>query len=106
MDGERAACPDGFTMDFFKKCWDVVKNDLLVFDEFFERGVINNSMNSTFIALILKKEGLIGPKDYKPISLIGSVNKIITKVLSKRICEVMGDITLPTKDRQILDKVM
>lgn len=93
MDGEMAPSLDVYTMAFFKKCWDVVKNDLIiVFNEFFERRIINKSMNSTFIALIPKKEGFISLKDFKPISLIGIVYKIIVKVLLKRIRDVMGDI--------------
>lgn len=73
-------------MVFYKICWDVIKSDLLMaFNEFYERGTINMSMNSTFIILIPKKEGLLCPKDFRSINLISSVYKIISKVLSKRI---------------------
>lgn len=50
MDNVNASGLDGFTIAFFKNCWDVIKNQLiLVFNEFHERGIINTSMNSTFI---------------------------------------------------------
>lgn len=90
----------------------MLKNELiLIFNEFYERGIINKSMNPTFIILIPKKDGIISPKDYRPISLIGSVYKIITKVLSKRIREVMGGITSMShgafgKDKQIQDEIL
>lgn len=99
-------------MAFFKSYWDMVKCDLmLVYNEFHERGNITMSMNSTFIALIPKKGGLLAPKDFRPISLISSVYKIISKVLSKRISQVMGGITSSSqgafvKDRQILDEIL
>lgn len=60
------------------------KDLILVVNEFHERGVIIKSMNSTIIALIPKKEGIIGPKDFRPISLIESVYKIIAKVLPQK----------------------
>lgn len=65
MDGDKSSNSDGFTMTFFKSCWDVIKNDLmLVFTEFYKRGIISMSMNSTFIALIPKKDGIFSPKDF------------------------------------------
>lgn len=112
MDGEKSPGSDGFTMAFFKNCWGVVKNDLLlVFSEFFDRVVINGSMNSTFIALIPKWDGLIDPKDFKPINLITSVYKIIAKFLSMRIQGVIEEIIASSqgafvKDRQILDEIL
>lgn len=73
--------------------------------------MINTSKNSTCIALIPKKDDLIGPKDFRPISLIGSVYKIIAKVLAKRIRDSMGDLISTSqgafvKDRQILVEIL
>jgi hypothetical protein len=35
LNGDKAPGPDGFTMAFFQKCWDILKNDLMaVFAEF------------------------------------------------------------------------
>ena len=48
--------PDGFIIVVFQECWDVVKEDLMrVFSEFHRSGVVNQSMNATFIALVPKK---------------------------------------------------
>lgn len=84
MDGEKSPGSDGFTLAFYKSRWDVIKQDLRsVFNEFHEKGTLNMSINSTFIALIPKKDGILSPKDFRPISLISSVYKIIAKVLSR-----------------------
>lgn len=46
---DKASRPDGFTKEFFKRCWDIVKMDLLkVFEEFYLKATISKSMNSTF----------------------------------------------------------
>lgn len=74
MDDEKAPSPNGFTMAFFKHCWDVVKNDLLrVFIEFHKMETINKSMNSTFSTLMPKKDGLLALSDFRPINLIASI---------------------------------
>jgi hypothetical protein len=55
MDRDKAWGSDGFSMAFFKDCWEVVKGDFMtVFEEFHARGKFVKSINSTFISLILK----------------------------------------------------
>ena len=37
MEGDRAPCPNGFSMAFFHHCWKVVEKDILaVFKEFYQ----------------------------------------------------------------------
>ncbi|GKC87355.1 RNA-directed DNA polymerase, eukaryota, reverse transcriptase zinc-binding domain protein [Tanacetum coccineum] len=64
--------------------------------------------NSSFIALIPKKSDANMVKDFRPISLIGSLYKIIAKILENRLVTVLGDIVNKVQsafvaDRQILD---
>lgn len=60
-----------------------------VFEEFRERGIISEGMNATFIVLIVKKEGAMNFSDFRSISLVRSLYKIITKVLSMQLRIVM-----------------
>lgn len=47
---------NGFTMDFFKKCQDILKEDLMLsIQNFHPRSVSGKSLNATFIVLIPKK---------------------------------------------------
>lgn len=78
--------PDGFTMEFFKKFWDLIKSDLLeAFNEFQSHGKIPMGMNAAFITLISKVQNPLTVKDYRPISLISSVYKILSKMLANRL---------------------
>ena len=44
-------------LGFFQQCWEMINEDLLrVFLEFHNNGMINQSTNATFIALVQKKE--------------------------------------------------
>lgn len=65
-------------------------------------------MDYSYICLIPKKERAKSAGDFRPISLINSVQKIISKVLANRLEGVMKDIISPTqsaflKGRVILD---
>lgn len=85
-DGSKSPGPDGFNFEFFKNCWDIVKVDLLrVMEEFFVNGKLARGCNTSFIVLIPKQESRGGPSQFRPISLISSLYKIIAKVLARRL---------------------
>ncbi|CAI0556305.1 unnamed protein product, partial [Linum tenue] len=91
--GDKAPGPDGFSLEFFKKCWDVIKSDMLkAFEDFFIKGELPICIAHSFLCLIPKKESVIEVKDLRPISLIGSVNKIISKVLTERLKPIMSKL--------------
>ncbi|KAJ9674188.1 hypothetical protein PVL29_023628 [Vitis rotundifolia] len=98
-----------FQLDIFQDCWDVVKEDLVrVFAEFHRSGIINQSTNASFIVLLPKKSLTKKISDFRPISLITSLYKIIAKVLLGRIRGVLHETIHSTQGafvqgRQILD---
>ena len=90
LDGDKALSPDGFTMAFYHHCWRVVEKDVLaVFEEFFQRCKFEKSLKATFIALIPKRNDASNIRDFRPISLVGSVYKILAKVLANRLRMVL-----------------
>lgn len=103
---------DGFSMLFYQVYWDIIKGDLLkVFAEFFENRIINMGANATFFVLNPKKEGASGLSDFRPISLVSSLYKIIAKVLSVTLRKVMDKITSCSqnafvKGGQIMDDIL
>ncbi|GJU50155.1 RNA-directed DNA polymerase, eukaryota, partial [Tanacetum coccineum] len=75
---------------------------------FFENGGFPRGCNASFIALIPKVLDAKFVSDFGPISLIGSVYKVITKILANRLSVVISDLVSNTqtafvKNRQILD---
>ena len=67
-----------------------MKKDILaVFDEFFQYCKFEKSLNATFIALIPKKNDASNIRDFRPISLAGSVYKILAKVLANHMRMVL-----------------
>ena len=112
MEGYKAPGPDGFTMAFFQKCWSVVeKNVMDFFDNFHRHSVFERSLNASFFTLIPKKSNAFNIKDFRPISLVGSVYKLLSKVLANRLRVVMDNLISETQNsfvggRQILDSVL
>jgi hypothetical protein len=79
--------------------------------EFHRNGKLAKGLNSTFIALIPKVDSPQRLNDFRPISLVGSLYKILAKVLANRLRLVIGSViseaqTAFVKDRQILDGVL
>ncbi|GJW80582.1 RNA-directed DNA polymerase, eukaryota [Tanacetum coccineum] len=101
--------PDGFTFEFFRKFWNVIGADVCVAVEwFFDHSSFSKGCNSSFVALILKIQDHKFVNDYHPISLIGSLYKVATKVLANHLSSVIYDLILDVQtaflpNRQILD---
>nr|GEX39437.1 auxilin-like protein [Tanacetum cinerariifolium] len=77
-------------------------------DYFFMHGDMPNGCNSNFIALIPNILDANMVKDFRLISLIGSLYKIIAKILANRLVGVLDDLVNEVHsafvaDRQILD---
>lgn len=63
---------------------------------FFHSRKLEKRFNSSFVAFIPKMESLIKISDFRPISLMGSLYKIVAKILSKRISEVIDGVVSDT----------
>ena len=109
MNGDKAPSPDGFTLLFWQSCWEFVKEEILeMFKEFYDQNVFLKSLNNTFLVLLPKKGGAEELGDFRPISLLGGLYKLLAKVLANRLKKVIGKVVFPYQNafatkRQILD---
>ncbi|GJW59088.1 putative RNA-directed DNA polymerase, eukaryota, reverse transcriptase zinc-binding domain protein [Tanacetum coccineum] len=98
-----------FIIAFIKTYWEVIKEDFWNCVKLFESSCgLSNGCNSSFIVLIPKKKDPIGFSDYRPISLIGCVYKVISKLLATRLAKVINSVIGPNQSAfiegwQILD---
>jgi hypothetical protein len=82
----KAPGPYGFTMEFFKSCWEVVKHDVYgVAEDSKCLTSILKALNATMITLIPKENEARTPDRYRPIALRNVVYKIISKVIANRL---------------------
>lgn len=112
LGGEKAPRPDGFPLSFFQIFWENIKEDVMNFmNEFHERGKLSKHIGASFITLIAKKAGATNIRDFRPISLIGVMYKVSTKVLATIIQKLLPKLISVAQGafvhgRQILDGVL
>ncbi|GJW87255.1 RNA-directed DNA polymerase, eukaryota [Tanacetum coccineum] len=101
--------PDGFTFEFFCQFWSIIDKDVVAaVKQFFSSGTFPPGCNSSFIALIPKNQEAKVVQNLRPISLIGSVYKIIAKILANRLSFVISSLISEVQsafvsNRHILD---
>ncbi|RVW48600.1 putative ribonuclease H protein [Vitis vinifera] len=109
MNGDKAPGPDGFMVAFWQCCWEFVKEEVLeMFKEFHEQNAFLKSFINMFLVLLPKKGGAEELGDFRPISLLGGLYKLLAKVLANRIKKVIGKVVSPDQNafvmgRQILE---
>ncbi|XP_028087035.1 uncharacterized protein LOC114287789 [Camellia sinensis] len=110
-NNNKAPGPDRFNLLCYWKFWKVMKPNIIqFFKEFHSNSRLTYGINNTFITLIPKLENPVGLSNYRPISLMGSIYKILAKVLSHRLKSVLSSIIGETQaafigGRNILDGV-
>lgn len=112
MLNDKAPGPDGFTINFYKACWNTVKQEVWeVVEDSRRLGTILKSLNSTFLALIPKVEEAKTPDKFRPISLCNFIYKIISKVIANILKSILPGIISEEQSgyvegRQILDNIL
>jgi hypothetical protein len=111
-DSFKSPGPDGINFGFFKDFWSDLKEDVMHFvNEFHRNGKLSKGINSTFIALIPKVDFPQTLNEFCPISLVGTLYKILAKLLANRLRQVIGSVISDAqsafvKNRQILDGIL
>lgn len=87
LPSNKAPGPDGFTGNFYKACWPLIKDDVMaaVLAVWSRKFGNFNLLNSAYITLNPKKEDASHVRDFRPISLVHSFAKLITKILANRL---------------------
>jgi len=111
-DGNKSSAPDGFNFAFFKQFWYLIKHEIRIFfDQFHGNEVLPRCLLSYFITLIPKVKCSSSLKEFRPISLLGCLYKILAKMLAGRLAKVMNLVISKSqlaflKGRNLVDGVL
>ena len=82
---------DGLTMNFYKHFWPLLGNKLtLVYNYAFRSGQVSVSQRRGVISLLFKKGDRTLLKNWRPITLLTTDYKILTKALANRLQQVIS----------------
>ena len=86
LPSDKAPGPDGFNIDFLKRYWHIISNDFYnLCSSFFNGDICLQSLNGSHITLIPKHDNAVNILDFRPISLLNTSVKILTKILANRL---------------------
>ena len=94
LPSDKAPGPDGYTGRFYKMCWNIIKPDALAALAVVQSGNFRNLqlLNTALLTLLPKKEDAVLVKDFRPISLIHSFAKLVTKLVANRLASKLNEM--------------
>lgn len=96
MDRNASPGPDGFGPSFYRAFWQHIKPHLLdLFSEFYSGAVDLDGLNRAHLVLLPKKEGVLSPDGFRPISLQNCPMKLFSKVMVNRLKNSITDLIDP-----------
>lgn len=96
LGSSKSPGPYSFAAEFYKFFCSTLKLNIMnMISDFYSNGIINATLNETFLCLIPKK--VDARNNYRPISLISCAYKIIARVLSDCLKRVLPDTIVPNQ---------
>jgi len=97
---DKSLSPDGFPVEFYLGCFDILGNDLLrVVDYSRTSGQTLVAFNANFIALIPKIDNPTNFDQFKLILLCNNIHKIISKLIATRLKDTLSTHISPKQSR-------
>lgn len=89
----KSSGPDGFSAEFFTGCWSVIGPKVIeAVSEFFTSGSMLKQWNATTLVLIPKLSNASKAADFRPISCLNTLYKVISKLLAKRLQQILSKV--------------
>jgi hypothetical protein len=94
MPGKKSPGPDGLLWEVYRRCWQVVKDDVVraLHAIWLGRDQAFECLNGALITLLPKKVGVVDLSDYRPISLVHNFAYLLTKIMARRLAPRMNEL--------------
>ncbi|KAL0439633.1 UNVERIFIED_CONTAM: hypothetical protein Slati_2446300 [Sesamum latifolium] len=98
IDKESVVGPDRYSSAFHQACWEFIAGDICdAVRDFFSGTPMPRSFTATIIVLISKVDSPQTWNDFRPISLCNFTNKILSKLLYRKISQALPELISPSQ---------
>lgn len=111
LPGGKSLGVDSIPAEFYQEMWEDIEVDIFNFvSESMQQCFLVDELNISKIALLPKSEDRVRIQNYRPISLLNTLYKIVAKVYANRMKPLLHNWILPSQtgfvpNRCILDNV-
>lgn len=96
LNPNKAPGPDGLTSGFYKAAWSVIGPEVVSsIRHFFNSSFMPLATNSTILSLVPKHTGASMITDYRPISCLNTLYKVVSRLLVKRLKPILTPLIVP-----------
>lgn len=88
-----SSSPDGFGLEFYMSCWDIIKEDVVeAARDLFRGAPLSRFYSSSFIVLISKVSEPSNFDKFCPISLCSVASKFFLKIIMNRLTSILDKL--------------
>ena len=107
MNPNKAPGPDGLTSGFFRASWEIIGQEVVdSITHFFSSGFLPSSANATILSLVPKSTVASLITDYRPISCLNTIYKVISRILVSRLQPMLPDFIVPNQTAFVKDRLL
>ncbi|CAA7043657.1 unnamed protein product [Microthlaspi erraticum] len=107
LNPNKSSGPDGLTSGFYKASWDILGAEVTAsISNFFVDSFMPASTNATILTLIPKNPGASKITDYRPISCLNTLYKVVSRLLVKRLKPLLPELILPNQTAFVKDRLL
>ena len=107
LNPNKAPGPDGLTSGFFKAMWTLLGEEVTKsVQQFFLCSFLPATTNATILTLVPKHTGASLITEYRPISCLNTVYKVISRMLVKRLKPMLPSLIVPNQTAFVKDRLL
>ena len=96
--GNKAPGRDGTCLEFIKRNWDTMKEDMFaLFNKMYRNGKVLEQQKHSTVVCIPKTHGPSTPADYRPITLLNTDYKILARSIANWLRQLLSELLHPSQ---------